>query len=105
MVDIAKEIEPSARGEYEITTVNNVYLEEKRLYVEVLTRGTTRLDTGTLDSLSDASEFVRVSEKTQDFKIGCIKEIAFRMNYKNQEQLLELAKPFKKMVMHNTLKK
>ncbi|MDB5024581.1 MAG: rfbA [Mucilaginibacter sp.] len=91
VVHIAKNIEPSVRGEYEITDVNRVYLENKRLYVGVMDRGTAWLDTGTFDSLSDATEFVRVIEKRQDTKIGCIEEVAFRHGFIDKNQLSALA--------------
>jgi glucose-1-phosphate thymidylyltransferase len=96
VVNIAKKIEPSSRGEYEITTVNQVYLQEGELSVGIMNRGTAWLDTGTFDSLHDASEFIRVIEKRQSFKIGCIEEIAWRMDYINDETFLELAKPLVK---------
>ena len=96
VVEIAKNIAPSARGEYEITDVNRVYLESGRLKVGVMSRGTAWLDTGTFDSLSDATEFVRVIEKRQSHKIGCIEEVAFRMGYINQDQLNALAKKYEK---------
>ena len=96
VVAIAKDIEPSPRGELEITDVNQRYLKAGKLSVEVLDRGTAWLDTGTFDSLSDASEFVRVIEKRQDYKIGCIEEVAYRMGYISTAQLTELAKPLLK---------
>jgi glucose-1-phosphate thymidylyltransferase len=96
VVDIAKNIAPSPRGEYEITDVNRVYLESKKLHVGVMDRGTAWLDTGTFDSLSDATEFVRVIEKRQDTKIGCIEEIAYRQGFIDAEQLGVLAEKYVK---------
>jgi len=96
VVEIAKNIKPSARGEYEITDVNRVYLEQGKLHVGVMNRGTAWLDTGTFDSLSDACEFVRVIEKRQSQKIGCIEEVAYRMGYINHEQLMQLADKYAK---------
>jgi len=96
VVHIAKTIDPSPRGEYEITDVNRVYLEKGKLKVGVMDRGTAWLDTGTFDSLHDASEFVRVIEKRQSHKIGCIEEIAYRMGYIDKEQLVKLAEPLVK---------
>ncbi len=96
VVEYAKNLRPSSRGEYEITDLNKVYLSKGELSVSILQRGTVWLDTGTFDSLSDASEYVRVIEKRQDYKIGCIEEVAYRMGFINKVQLLNLAEPLKK---------
>ncbi len=112
IVKIARELKPSKRGEYEITDVNRKYLENGNLKVALLDKGTAWLDTGTFDSLSDASEFVRVIEKRQGTKIGCIEEVAFRNGFINSDQLLsignELAKSgygeYLKLIVENDKK-
>ena len=96
MVRIAKEIKPSPRGEYEITDVNRVYMEGRSLKVVTLNRGFAWLDTGTFDSLHDASEYVRVIEKRQGLKVGCPEEIAWRMGFISKNQLEILAEQLKK---------
>ena len=103
VIDIAKKLKPSPRGEYEITDVNKIYLEKNQLKVAMMDRGTAWLDTGTFDSLSDASEFVRVIEKRQGNKIGCIEEVAYRMGFISKEKLAEIAEPLKKSGYGNYL--
>jgi glucose-1-phosphate thymidylyltransferase len=105
VVEIAKNIKPSPRGEYEITDVNREYLTNGTLQVGLMDRGMAWLDTGTFDSLSDASEFVRVIEKRQDTKIGCIEEIAYRMGFINHEELMVLAEKYIKSGYGMYLKK
>lgn len=96
VVDIAKNIQPSKRGEYEITDVNRYYLEQKRLKVSKMARGTAWLDTGTFKSLIDATQFVQVIEERQGQKIGCIEEVAYKMGFINAAQLEEIAQPLLK---------
>ena len=96
VIDIAKNIAPSPRGEYEITDVNKEYLRQGKLQVGVMNRGVAWLDTGTFDSLHDATEFVRVIEKRQGQKIGCIEEVAYRMGFINEVQLMKLADMYAK---------
>lgn len=96
VLDIASSIKPSARGEYEITDVNRVYLEQNKLKVTVFNRGTAWLDTGTFSSLMQAGQFVQVIEERQGQKIGAIEEVAYRMGYIDAEQLLKLAIPLEK---------
>ncbi|MCP9480092.1 glucose-1-phosphate thymidylyltransferase RfbA [Marisediminitalea aggregata] len=96
VVDFAKEVKPSPRGELEITDLNNMYLQDGSLKVELMGRGSAWLDTGTLDSLLDAANFVAAIEKRQGLKICCPEEVAFRMGYINAEQLERLAAPLVK---------
>jgi glucose-1-phosphate thymidylyltransferase len=96
VVNIAKGIKPSARGELEITTVNQEYLKDKKLMVQTLQRGFAWLDTGTHDSLSEASTFIEVIEKRQGLKVACLEEIAYKAGWISHEQLIEQAKPMAK---------
>jgi glucose-1-phosphate thymidylyltransferase len=96
VVEIAKNIAPSPRGEYEITDVNRVYLEQGTLQVGIMNRGTAWLDTGTFDSFADACEFVRVIEKRQSQKVGCIEEVAYRMGFIDRAQLILLGEKYAK---------
>ena len=96
VVEIAKHIKPSARGELEITSVNQEYLERKQLKVKTLQRGFAWLDTGTHDSLSEASTFIEVIEKRQGLKVACLEEIAFKKGWIDKQQLIKLAEPMRK---------
>ena len=96
VVEIAKNLQPSSRGEYEITDVNKSYLSKGQLKVGILDRGTAWLDTGTFSSLKQAGQFVQVIEERQGLKIGCIEEIAYRQNFINKTELIELAQPLLK---------
>ena len=93
VVDIARNVTPSARGELEITAVNDAYLQQGRLGVTVLPRGTAWLDTGTFESLNDAATYVRVLEERQGTKVNCLEEIAWRNGWIDDDELLRLAEP------------
>ncbi len=103
VVEIAKNLKPSPRGEYEITDVNKEYLRQGKLKVSIMDRGTAWLDTGTFPSLMQAGQFVQVIEERQGLKIGCIEEVAFNMGYINKEQLIKIAQPLTKSGYGNYL--
>ncbi|MDG1475631.1 MAG: glucose-1-phosphate thymidylyltransferase RfbA [Vicingaceae bacterium] len=103
VIEIAKSLEPSPRGEYEITDINSVYLKQGNLKVGVLDRGTAWLDTGTHESLMQASQYVQVIEERQGLKIGCLEEIAYKKGFISKEELLNLAKPLVKSGYGNYL--
>ena len=96
VIKVAKKVKPSLRGELEITSVNQDYLEQGKLKVEIMSRGYAWLDTGTHESLLEASQFIETIEKRQGLKVACLEEIAFLMNYISKEQLIELSKPLQK---------
>jgi glucose-1-phosphate thymidylyltransferase len=96
VVEIAKNIQPSDRGELEITTVNETYLKQGKLKVQTMDRGSAWLDTGTFESMTDAAEYIRVIEKRTGIKIGCIEEIAYRQGFINKDQLVKIAEPLQK---------
>ena len=95
-IEKAKKVKPSNRGELEITSINDLYLKEERLKVELIGRGYAWLDTGTHESLLEASMFIQTIEKRQGLKVACVEEIAYEMGYIDKEKLFELAQPLKK---------
>jgi glucose-1-phosphate thymidylyltransferase len=105
VIEIAKNIQPSNRGELEITSVNEEYLKRGKLKVQVMDRGTAWLDTGTFESMNDASEFIKVIEKRTGLKVGCIEEVAFQQGYIDKNRLLQIAEPLKKSGYGNYLLK
>ena len=92
VIEIAKNVKPSNRGELEITTVNNIYLNEKKLKVELMGRGFAWLDTGTIDAINNASNFIRTIEERQGLKVACLEEIAYQNNFINKYQLNDIIK-------------
>ena len=105
VIEIAKQIKPSARGELEITDINEIYLNKGKLKVELMSQGSAWLDTGTFDSMNDAAEYIRVIEKRTGHKIGCIEEVAYQQKFINSEQLTKLAEPLVKSGYGDYLKK
>ena len=103
VIEIAKNVKPSDRGEVEITEIHNAYLSQNKLKVQLLDRGTTWLDTGTFDSMNDASEYIRVIEKRTGIKIGCIEEIAYRQGFISKKKLSDIADPLVKSGYGNYL--